>query len=70
VVCSASRTSKDQKISDLGLIHTRYFRTQYCDKKIKRYIDKKNFLKNIVIKFQNNFKLGSKINISTHTGKK
>jgi len=27
----------------LGLIHTRHFGTQYCDKKIKRYCNKKNF---------------------------
>jgi len=30
---------------DLGLIHTRHFDTQYCDKKIKRYCDKKTFLR-------------------------
>ncbi len=30
---------------DLGLIHTRHFGTQYCDKKIKRYCDKKTILR-------------------------
>jgi len=64
-------------LSLLGLIHTRHFRTQYCDKKIKRHFDKKIFfLKNIVMTFQNIFKAGfnkhncPKINISIHTGKK
>jgi len=28
---------------NLGLIHTRHFCTQYCDKKIKRHFDKKIF---------------------------
>ncbi len=41
-------------ISDLGLIHTRHLDTQYCDKKIKRYCNKKIFfIQNIVVTFQN-----------------
>jgi len=31
---------KEKKIAVIGLIHTRYFGTQYCDKKIKRYVIK------------------------------
>jgi hypothetical protein len=45
----------------LGLIHTRHFGTQYCDKKIKRYWNKKIFLSH---RFQYPTKVSSEKNVT------
>jgi len=41
LVLPSSIQQKRSKCTYLGLIHTRYFGTQYFDKKIKRYCNKK-----------------------------
>jgi len=37
--CVLLQSKTDDKHSDLGLIHTRHFGTQFCNKKILRLID-------------------------------
>ncbi len=53
-----TRTHMHTILTALGLIHTQYSYAQYCDIAIKRYCDKKTFFcQNIVVAFQNLFKL-------------